>query len=135
MSRMLFFEMYKTMVNKVTFVGFRGGDRPNRPPPGSALVTTYHRGYWSATRMCAVAARRRGCHCWKLSDQLFAFANDLVVPVSSEQNALDRLCFTYNQKEMKISTEKTQVLCLYRNASWCGLQASTNTLQRVRNFK
>jgi len=29
---MLFFEFYKTMANKVTFGGFRGGDRPNRSP-------------------------------------------------------------------------------------------------------
>jgi len=28
-------ELYKIMVKKVTFVGFRGGDRPNRLPPGS----------------------------------------------------------------------------------------------------
>jgi len=32
MSRMLFSELFKIMVKKVTFVGFRGGDRPNRPP-------------------------------------------------------------------------------------------------------
>jgi len=31
-SRMLFSELYKNMVNKITFVGFREGDRPNRPP-------------------------------------------------------------------------------------------------------
>jgi len=36
-SRMLFSELYKIMVNKVTFVGFSGGgNRPNRPHPGSA---------------------------------------------------------------------------------------------------
>jgi len=29
-SRMLFSELYKIMVKKVAFVGFRGGDRPNR---------------------------------------------------------------------------------------------------------
>jgi len=29
---MLFSEMYKNKVNKVTFVGFRGGDRSNRLP-------------------------------------------------------------------------------------------------------
>ena len=28
---MLFSELYKIMVNKVTFVGFRGGDRHNPP--------------------------------------------------------------------------------------------------------
>ena len=32
-SWMLFSELYKIFVKKVTFVGFRGGDRPNRPPP------------------------------------------------------------------------------------------------------
>ena len=32
---MLFCELYKTVMKKVTFVGFRGGDRPN-PPSGSA---------------------------------------------------------------------------------------------------
>jgi len=30
-SRMLFYELYKIMVKKVAFVGFRWGDRPNRP--------------------------------------------------------------------------------------------------------
>jgi len=39
-SRMLFSELYKIvqkkyMVKKVTFVGFMGGHRPNRPSPGS----------------------------------------------------------------------------------------------------
>jgi len=29
---MLFSELYKIMVNKVTSVSFRGGDRPNRSP-------------------------------------------------------------------------------------------------------
>jgi len=28
-------ELYKIMVNKITFIGFKGGDRSNRPP-GSA---------------------------------------------------------------------------------------------------
>jgi len=28
---MLFSELYKIRVKKVTFIGFRGGDRPNRP--------------------------------------------------------------------------------------------------------
>ena len=36
---MLFFELYKIMVNKVTFAGFRGGgDCPNSQPSGSAPV-------------------------------------------------------------------------------------------------
>jgi len=34
-SRMLFFELYKIMVNKVTFVGFRG----TIAPPGSGPVS------------------------------------------------------------------------------------------------
>ena len=29
---MLFYELYKIMMNIVTFVGFSGGDRPNGPP-------------------------------------------------------------------------------------------------------
>jgi len=33
---MLFSELCNIMVNKVIFVGFREGDRPNRPVPGSA---------------------------------------------------------------------------------------------------
>jgi len=42
-SRMLFFKLYKMMVNKVTCGGFRGGDNPNRPP-GSApvFITIFH---------------------------------------------------------------------------------------------
>jgi len=31
---MLFPELYKLKVDEVTFVGFRRGDYPNRPPPG-----------------------------------------------------------------------------------------------------
>jgi len=30
---MLCFELYKIMVNKVTFIGFTGGDRPPLDPP------------------------------------------------------------------------------------------------------
>jgi len=37
-SRMLFSELYKIMVNKVTFVGFRGG---RSPPSGFALGARY----------------------------------------------------------------------------------------------
>jgi len=32
-SRKLFSELYKIMVNKVTFIGFRGENRPSRPAP------------------------------------------------------------------------------------------------------
>jgi len=39
---MLIYELYKIMVNKVTFVDFTGDDRPNRPP-GSALVLPLHK--------------------------------------------------------------------------------------------
>jgi len=35
---MLFSDLYKIMVKKVTFVGFRGGDRPNLPPLDQSLV-------------------------------------------------------------------------------------------------
>jgi len=31
-SRMVLSELYNIMVKNVTFVGFKGGDRPNRPP-------------------------------------------------------------------------------------------------------
>ena len=31
-SRRLFCELFKIMVKNVTFVGFKGGDRPNCPP-------------------------------------------------------------------------------------------------------
>ena len=31
-SRMFFSELYKIIMNKVTFLGFRGGYRPSRPP-------------------------------------------------------------------------------------------------------
>ena len=35
---MLFSELYKIMVNKFTFVSFRGDDRPNRPPLDPSLL-------------------------------------------------------------------------------------------------
>jgi len=38
---MPFSESYKVMVNKVAFVGFRGVDRPNRPPLDRPLKTLY----------------------------------------------------------------------------------------------
>jgi len=38
-SRMLFSELFKIMVKKVTFVGFRGGDRPNRTSLDPPLLT------------------------------------------------------------------------------------------------
>jgi len=41
---MLFSEVYKLMVNKVTFGGFREGDHP---PPGSATE-------WDVLRQCQV---------------------------------------------------------------------------------
>jgi len=41
---MLFSELYEIMANKVNFVGFKGGDRPNRtlldpPLPGTHIKT------------------------------------------------------------------------------------------------
>ena len=38
-ARMLFFELYKVMVNKVTFIRFRGGAIAQSPLPGSAPAT------------------------------------------------------------------------------------------------
>jgi len=40
---MLFSQLYKIMVNEVTFVGFRGGDRPNRPPWIRPCVVTHEK--------------------------------------------------------------------------------------------
>jgi len=37
---MLLSELYKIMANKVTFLDFRGGDRPNHPPLDSPLSVT-----------------------------------------------------------------------------------------------
>jgi len=37
-SRMLFSELYKIMVSKVTFAGFKGDDRPIRAPPDPPLA-------------------------------------------------------------------------------------------------
>jgi len=34
----MFSELYKILVNKVTFVGFTGGRSPKSLPPGSALA-------------------------------------------------------------------------------------------------
>jgi len=42
---MLFYELYKIMENKLTFVGFKAGDRPNRPlwtPPVANLPNKIH---------------------------------------------------------------------------------------------
>jgi len=44
-SRMLFSELYKIMVNKVTFLGFRGGYRRNRPPISALNHTVHYRGW------------------------------------------------------------------------------------------
>jgi len=40
-SGMLFSELYKIMVKKVTFLGFRGGDRPPLDPPLLPIHTLY----------------------------------------------------------------------------------------------
>jgi len=39
---MLFSVLYKIMVNKVTFAGFRGGDRPNRHPLGFTPINPFN---------------------------------------------------------------------------------------------
>jgi len=43
------------MVNKVIYVGFRGGDRPNRPLPGSA--TALWKPSSKAKTMCGIPQR------------------------------------------------------------------------------
>ena len=66
------------------------------------------------------------------------FADDLVLLASSEQGlqqTLDRLSIVCDQVGMKISTEKTEVLCLSRNPRQYMLQVSGNTLQQVETFK
>jgi len=42
---------------------------------------------------------------------------------------------TCNQAGMKISIEKTEVLCLSRTLRYCLVQVSGNTLQQVEKFK
>jgi len=51
------------------------------------------------------------------------------------QHALDRLSVACDQVGMKISTKKTEVLCLFKNPSQCTLQVSSNTQQQVKKFK
>jgi len=44
--RMLFSELYKIMVNEVTFVGFSGGNRPNRLALGPPLPSGPRKEYF-----------------------------------------------------------------------------------------
>ena len=57
---------------------------------------------------------------------------------SAEQglkHALDRFAAAFDQEGMKISTKKTDVLCLSRNPNHCTLQVNGKTLQQVEMFK
>ena len=63
------------------------------------------------------------------------FVDDLVLHASSEQglqHTLHRFSVVCNQTAMKISTKKTEVLCLSRKLKAVALQASGNILQQVR---
>ena len=66
------------------------------------------------------------------------FADDLVLLASSElslQHALDCFVNACSDAGMKISTRKTEVLCLSRNPAQCTLQSSGTVLRQVEKFK
>jgi len=66
------------------------------------------------------------------------FADDFVLLASSQeglQHALDRFSAACDRPRMKISTKKTEVLCLSRKTRQCMLQASGNILQQVVYFQ
>jgi len=61
MSWMLFSESHKIMMNKITFVGFRGGDRLNCPPPwirpcssycGQSISLSHQTYLWLSEKFC-----------------------------------------------------------------------------------
>jgi len=65
------------------------------------------------------------------------FEDDLVLLAPSErdlQHLLDRFSAACDQTGVKISTKKSEVLCLSRNPTQCTLQASSNPLQQVEKF-
>ena len=67
---------------------------------------------------------------------LFAF--DLVLLAPSEvdiQHALDRFATACDNAGMKISTKKTEVLCLSRTPGQCSVQVNGVTLNQVEWFK
>jgi len=69
---------------------------------------------------------------------LLAFTDDLILLVSSEQGlqqAPDRFSAACYHAVMKVSTTKTEVLCLPRNPNQSVLQVSGKTLQQVEKFK
>jgi len=73
----------------------------------------------------------RGYQCWKVQDQWFAFAGDLVLLASSDwdlQHALDRFSAECDQAVIRISTIKTEALCLCRSPRQWTLQVSDNAL-------
>ena len=66
------------------------------------------------------------------------FQEYLVLLAPSEvdlQHALDHFATAYNHTEMKISTKKTEVLCLSRNTGQCSVQVNGVTLNQVEWFK
>jgi len=72
--------------------------------------------------------RQRGFCCWKLQ-YIPSFADDFVLLASSQQvfynlHALDRFSTTRYQERIKISTKKTEALCLSRNPRQCMLRAA-----------
>jgi len=65
----------------------------------------------------------------------FLFADDLVLLESSDQgfqHALAQFSAVYNQVVIKISIEKTEISCVFRNPMQCMLQVSSNRLQQVK---
>jgi len=63
---------------------------------------------------------------------------DFVLLESSEQrlqHALERFAAAYDEVGTKISTKRSEVLCLSRNPGKCELKVSGNTLQNVEKFK
>jgi len=90
-------------------------------------IATVHRGFWTPTMLCLSVVTtpvqslhatdgqsqpsRRGCHCWRLQDQPFAFAEVLVLVASSQQglqHAIDRFSAACDQAEMKMSPKQTE---------------------------
>ena len=66
------------------------------------------------------------------------FADDLVMLDSTEsglQQALDRFSTSCRNAGMKISTSKTEVMCLSRRPVQCSLQTNGVTLQQTEKFK
>jgi len=85
------------------------------------LISTVRSGCWNPTRVSVLSpllfivyinwiySSRRGCHCWKLQDQLFAFCGRFGSACSfwtGFQQALDRFSVACEKSGMKTSTKK-----------------------------